>query len=45
MFKGYLIQAMQVHGEQDHGRADFMSSDLQSALGERIYYSNENRIA
>lgn len=45
MFKGFLVQALQVHGEQDHGRADFMSSDPQSALGARVYYSNENMIA
>ncbi len=45
MFKGYLAAAEQKHAEQDHGCADFFSSDPNSAIGARIYYSNENMIA
>ncbi len=45
IFTGYLIGAKQVHAEQDHGRADFISSDPLRSLGARVYYSNENMIA
>ncbi|MCD4722225.1 MAG: DUF917 family protein [Desulfobacula sp.] len=45
LFKGYLTVAEQIHAEQDHGRADFISSDPSRSLGARIYYSNENMIA
>ncbi|MCP4721320.1 MAG: DUF917 family protein [Desulfobacteraceae bacterium] len=45
MFKGRLVAARQVEGNQDYGMADFMSSDPKSCLGARVYYSNENMIA
>lgn len=45
MFTGYLAAAEQKHAAQDHGRADFISSDPARSLGARIYYSNENMIA
>lgn len=45
MFKGYLANVRQVSENQDYGVADFISSDPQSSLGARVYYSNENMIA
>ncbi|MBU0973635.1 MAG: DUF917 family protein [Proteobacteria bacterium] len=45
LFKGRLVTAKQVTKSQDYGVADFMSSDPQSCLGARVYYSNENMIA
>lgn len=45
LFKGYLVQSFQQAHAQDYGYADFITSDPKSAMGARVYYSNENMMA
>lgn len=45
LFTGYLVTSVQHPHAQDYGYADFKGVDPESALGLRIYYSNENMIA
>ncbi len=45
LFKGYLVQSVQQAHAQDYGYADFITSDPKSAMGARVYYSNENMMA
>ena len=45
LFKGYLVQSVQQAHAQDYGYADFITSDPESAMGARVYYSNENMMA
>jgi len=45
LFKGYLVQSVQQAHAQDYGYADFITSDPKSAMGARVYYSNENMLA
>jgi DUF917 family protein len=45
LFRGRLVATKQQSHSQDYGYADFITSDPQSCMGARIYYSNENMIA
>lgn len=45
LFEGYLVETGVHPHAQDYGYADFASADPRSALGLRIYSSNENMIA
>ena len=45
LFTGYLVETKEQAHAQDYGYADFISDDPESAMGARIYYSNENMIA